>query len=168
MSTKAKMTVGKSFEVIIVHPECLNNRFNNLNEQISHRAHDLYESRGRENGHDLEDWLRAESELFCRVPVTIKESNDHLTVLAELAECNAPEIEISAEPQRVFISGKRYHDTERTEKKADYTQQAFAEFIRGIELPAEVDPLQVKAILENGVLNITLPKTGINKAADTE
>lgn len=28
--------------------------------KISQRAHELYEARGREEGHDLEDWLQAE------------------------------------------------------------------------------------------------------------
>jgi hypothetical protein len=34
-----------------------------LNDRIRCRAYELYEQRGREDGHDLEDWLRAESEL---------------------------------------------------------------------------------------------------------
>ena len=33
------------------------------NEDIAKRAYDLYETRGLENGHDVEDWLRAEQEL---------------------------------------------------------------------------------------------------------
>lgn len=32
-------------------------------EQIRRRAHELYEARGREEGHDLEDWLQAEAEI---------------------------------------------------------------------------------------------------------
>jgi len=32
-------------------------------EQIRIRAYELYEARGREDGHELEDWLEAESEL---------------------------------------------------------------------------------------------------------
>jgi hypothetical protein len=32
-------------------------------ERIRLRAYDLYEQRGREDGLDLDDWLRAESEL---------------------------------------------------------------------------------------------------------
>jgi len=31
-------------------------------EKIRQRAHELYEARGREEGHDLEDWLLAEAE----------------------------------------------------------------------------------------------------------
>ncbi|MGO9432799.1 MAG: DUF2934 domain-containing protein [Terracidiphilus sp.] len=34
-----------------------------LEDQIRARAYELYEERGKEDGHDLEDWLRAEAEL---------------------------------------------------------------------------------------------------------
>ena len=30
---------------------------------IAHRAYELFEMRGREHGHDREDWIRAEFEL---------------------------------------------------------------------------------------------------------
>jgi hypothetical protein len=32
----------------------------NMQEDIRHLAYDLYEQRGREDGHDLEDWFGAE------------------------------------------------------------------------------------------------------------
>ena len=35
----------------------------NLEEQIRRRAYELYEARGREDGHDLEDWRQAEAEI---------------------------------------------------------------------------------------------------------
>ena len=31
-------------------------------EQVRRRAYELYEQRGKDDGHDLEDWLQAESE----------------------------------------------------------------------------------------------------------
>lgn len=34
-----------------------------LQDQIRCRAYELYEQRGRGDGHDLDDWLRAESEV---------------------------------------------------------------------------------------------------------
>jgi hypothetical protein len=34
-----------------------------LEHQIRLRAYELYEARGREGGHEEEDWLRAEEEL---------------------------------------------------------------------------------------------------------
>jgi hypothetical protein len=35
-------------------------------EQIRCRAYELYEERGREDGHEVEDWLRAEAEVTGR------------------------------------------------------------------------------------------------------
>ncbi len=34
-----------------------------LEHQIRLRAQELYEARGREDGHELDDWLRAEEEI---------------------------------------------------------------------------------------------------------
>ena len=33
-------------------------------DAIAHRAYELFQERGREMGHDLDDWLRAEHELI--------------------------------------------------------------------------------------------------------
>lgn len=33
------------------------------NQEIRARAYELFEERGREEGHELDDWLRAESEI---------------------------------------------------------------------------------------------------------
>ena len=35
-------------------------------EQIRRRAYELYEARGRGNGHDLDDWFEAEAEITGR------------------------------------------------------------------------------------------------------
>jgi len=35
-----------------------------LEEDVRVRAYELYEARGQEDGHDLEDWLRAEDEII--------------------------------------------------------------------------------------------------------
>ena len=34
-----------------------------IEQQIQKRAYELYEQRGRTDGHELEDWLRAEGEI---------------------------------------------------------------------------------------------------------
>jgi hypothetical protein len=36
---------------------------------VAHRAYELYLERGREDGHDIDDWLQAERELQHPVPV---------------------------------------------------------------------------------------------------
>ena len=52
-STNPKAAGGKQTEYPI-----------DLEEQVRRRAYELYEQRGKEEGHDLEDWLQAESELM--------------------------------------------------------------------------------------------------------
>ncbi len=37
--------------------------FEEVQEQIRRRAYELYEARGKGDGHDLEDWLLAEVEV---------------------------------------------------------------------------------------------------------
>ena len=37
-------------------------------ELVRNRAYQLYEERGCENGHDLDDWLRAETEVMGKKP----------------------------------------------------------------------------------------------------
>ena len=40
-------------------------------DSVARRAYELYEQRGREHGHDLDDWLQAERELHSSVVITI-------------------------------------------------------------------------------------------------
>jgi hypothetical protein len=44
-------------------PSSVTSESEDLEDQIRLRAHELYEARGREDGHELEDWLRAEEEI---------------------------------------------------------------------------------------------------------
>ena len=41
-------------------------------ELIRKRAYDLYEQRGREPGHDREDWFKAEAEIMGRKPIKLE------------------------------------------------------------------------------------------------
>ena len=38
-----------------------------VQEKIRQRAYELYELRGKEDGHNLDDWLKAESEVIGNV-----------------------------------------------------------------------------------------------------
>jgi hypothetical protein len=42
-----------------------------LEEKIRQRAYELFEARGREEGHEFEDWLQAEAEIMGRKTDTI-------------------------------------------------------------------------------------------------
>ena len=42
----------------------------NVEEEVRRRAYELYAERGREDGHDLDDWLRAEAAIIGTAPKT--------------------------------------------------------------------------------------------------
>jgi hypothetical protein len=42
-----------------------------LEQQITCRAYELYEQRGRADGHDMDDWLSAESEIASGKPKAV-------------------------------------------------------------------------------------------------
>ena len=43
-----------------------NEATSNVQEEIRQRAYEIYEQRGRQDGHDLEDWLQSESEVVTK------------------------------------------------------------------------------------------------------
>jgi len=45
-------------------------------EYIRLRAYQIYEQRGREDGHDVEDWLEAEAEVFGKKSHTLPEQKE--------------------------------------------------------------------------------------------
>jgi len=133
-------------------------RVRELSNAIAHRAFELFDGRGRVPGHDLEDWLRAESELLHPVHLDLAESGDAFTVRAEVPGFSAKELEVGVEPQRLTISGKRESSEEHTSEKTIYKEQCSNQIYRAIDLPAEVDTSKVTATLKNGVLELSMPK----------
>ena len=133
-------------------------RIQDLSNSIARRAFEIFEDRGRAFGHDLEDWLRAESEFLHPIHLDIAESDDAVTVRAEVPGFSAKELEVGVEPHRLTISGKREAKEERTSKKTIYSEHCRNQIFRAIELPAEVDSSKVTATLKDGVLELSMPK----------
>lgn len=139
-----------------------------IENTIARRAYELFASSGFTDGHDLEDWLFAESELFGRMPVEVTETDKDLTVTAGLPGFTEKDIEIRVEPRRLFISGKREEKSEDKKKGATVYSERSTEVFRTVDLPADVDPDNVKATLSKGELEITLPKKEIGKKVTIE
>ena len=144
-------------------PADLQSKVQKLQLAIAGRAHDLFEARGREHGHDLEDWLRAESELLCPVSIAMSESKDRVGVRANVAGFDQSEIEVSVEPGRVIILGKRHKVQGRepgtTEPRGSHPDQ----ILEVIDLATEVLPEHVVVERKEGELILELPAASKNK-----
>jgi len=120
---------------------------------IARRAHELFEARGREHGHDLEDWLRAESELLSPVSIAMSESRDLVRVRANVADFKPGEIEASIEPHRITILGKRKPSTATTEIGATEQHASHPDrILQVIDLATEVIPELATVKLRPGEL----------------
>ena len=142
----------------LVSPLDLFNRMQQLSDSIARRAFEIFEGNGRIFGRDLDDWFHAESELLHPIHVDVAESDEGLTVHAEVPGFTAKELEVSVEPRRLTIAGKRETKEERKEQKTIYTERCSDEILRVIDLPADVDTTKVAATLKDGVLELQMPK----------
>lgn len=131
---------------------------------IAHRAHELFEARGREHGHDREDWFRAESELLCPVTVSMSESEDRISVCANVAGFDETELEVSIEPSRITILGrKEAADTQAKFGTIERTALLPGQIMEVVDLATEVMPERAVVELQAGVLKVELPTAAKEK-----
>ena len=143
-------------------------RINEVRDSIAKRAFEIFEGKGRWLGRELDDWLRAESELLHPMHLELAESDSDLTVKAEVPGFNAKELEINIEPRRLTVTGKRETKDETKRGKTVYSELCGNEILRVIDLPAEVDISNVSAVLKDGMLNIKMAKAAAPKSVRVE
>ena len=131
---------------------------------LSRRAYEIFEENGRTFGRDLEHWFQAERELLHPVHVNIAESDDSLHIQAEVPGFSEKELEISVEPCRLTITGKRETSKEEKKGKTVYAERCADQILRIVDLPVEVETDKVAAMLKNGVLELTMPKVAKARA----
>lgn len=137
-------------------------------DSIARRAFEIFEGNGRRFGRDLEDWLQAEAELLHPVHLEISETEQALTVRAEVPGFAEKDLEIDLEPRRLTIKGKRESLEEHKKGKTVYAERCSDEIFRVVDLPDEVDTASnaIKATYDKGMLTIALPKREKAKARE--
>src|SRR5579863_4225259 len=148
-----------------VEPQAIYNRMNELYDAISRRAFELFEGDGRIVGRDLDHWLKAESEVLHPAHVRIRESEDAITIDAEVPGFSANELQLSLEPRRLTISGKKQSSSESKKGNVLYSERCSNELLRTVELPLEVNVSRAKATLNNGILELSAPKLAAAKVS---
>jgi len=91
--------------------------------------------------------------------VDVIDENDSIKVIADLPGFNKEDINLYIEDGNLVIKAERRKEVE--ERGKDYIRQerSYGEVYRKIALPTEIDVDKVKASYNNGVLEVTLPKT---------
>jgi len=146
------------------NPADLNPKVQEVQLAIARRAHELFEARGREHGHDLEDWFRAQSELLYPVSLSVSESEDRISVRANVVGFDATELEFSVEPRRIVILGKKEKSGTKAENRS--IEQAGShpqQILEVVDLATEVMPERAIVRIQEGVLKFELPTVATNE-----
>lgn len=151
-----------------VAPKYLIERIEKMYADIANRAFHMFEDDGRIFGRDLEHWLKAETELLHPVHVDVTEKDDALEVRAEVPGFEAKDLEITLEPQRLIVSGKRETKEEAAKGKTFYKEMCSNEILRQVALPFAVDASKATATLKNGVLELHAPKSAATATTHVE
>ena len=109
---------------------------------------------------DVEPFLRGEV-TWGKVPaIDVAETATTYEVTAELPGLDEKNIEVKFSDGTLTIRGEKKEEKE--EKKKDYylSERHYGSFQRSFSVPEDVDAEKIEATFKNGVLAVTLPKTG--------
>ncbi len=142
--------------------------FDKVTDRIRKRAYDFFSQHGFDDGHDIEDWLKAEREV-CWPAAELAEDDEEFTLKVALAGFDADDITVTANPRALMIKA-RQESKKSSEKDEDDSKLRWSEFrsedvYRQVELPAEVDIEKIKASYKRGMLKIEAPKIAAKKPA---
>ncbi|MFH1428035.1 MAG: Hsp20/alpha crystallin family protein [Patescibacteria group bacterium] len=112
-----------------------------------------------ENG---EEWIDEEYEEG-QLSIDVYQTAKAIIVKSTIAGVKPDEIDISINNDMLTIRGKREHQEEVNEDDYLYRECYWGSFSRSVILPVEIQADKIEAVLENGVLTITLPKAKTSK-----
>ena len=88
----------------------------------------------------------------------VKETDDAITVDAELPGLKQEEIKVTVEEGVLAISAERKQEKDEKTKNVHRTERYYGQMERRLALPASVEDGKIDAVYKDGVLHITLPK----------
>lgn len=88
----------------------------------------------------------------------VVEKDDRFLIDLELPGFEREDVEVTMEQGTLTIRGRR--STEREEKEENYhlRERAYGRFSRSFSLPRSIDPDEVEARYDNGILRVEVPK----------
>jgi len=120
-----------------------------MNRLFDSFFHDPFGSMGESLG-NLSAWSPS---------LDVAETDNEVTVRAEIPGADPKDIDVSVEGNRLLISGEKKESSEKKEQSFYQRETYYGRFSRQVELPQGVDPNNVNAEYKGGVLTVHLKKT---------
>jgi HSP20 family protein len=89
------------------------------------------------------------------------ESKDDIRVMLELPGMRPEDVEVNLEDNVLTISGEKKEEREEEDQESRWhlSERRYGRFSRSFVLPRDVEQEKIQARFENGVLNVTIPKS---------
>jgi HSP20 family protein len=89
----------------------------------------------------------------------VSETDKEMRIQAELPGVSEKDIEVALHEDVLTIRAEKKQEHKEEREGVHFSERTFGTFQRSLRLPYQVNPDQVQARFENGVLSVTLPKT---------
>ena len=128
-------------------------------DQVRQRALELFETRGREYGHALEDWLKAEREILGGWSAAeLKEVDGKFELEMTLPRYDAKDVQVTATPNEIIVQADTQHEKKSAEGRVLWSEFGSNHLRRRIELPEPINVDKINATLEKGLLRVAAAK----------
>ena len=91
--------------------------------------------------------------------MNVSETESEIRVEAELPGVREEDIDVSLQDEVLTIRGEKKFERKDEKESFHFVERSYGTFQRSVRLPFPINPDQVRATFENGVLTVTLPKS---------
>lgn len=133
--------------------EDVSNRLNTIFGKLPVRAESEQELFG------LTDWTPS---------VDISETDTAYLIKGEIPGVKKEDIKVTVEDGMITMRGERRQEKEEKDEKFHRVERSYGSFMRSFRLPEDADDSAVKAEFKDGMISVTLPKSGKAKSKPKE
>ena len=98
----------------------------------------------------------------------VAETDKEIEITAELPGLEEKDVQVNVADNVLTIKGEKKSEKEQKDKNYRMFERSYGSFSRTLELPAGINPDNIKASLSNGVLKVTVPKPAPAQAKKVE
>jgi HSP20 family molecular chaperone IbpA len=118
--------------------ESIADEIQDMYDEITQRAYEIFQRRGGNATLDLEDWLTAERELVHKPNVRIEEAGQRMVVTVYLGEIGPLQVQLLVTPDAMLVQGP--------------TPTGSKKLFRAVQFPRRIDVTKAEALYGDGCL----------------
>lgn len=103
-----------------------------------------------------------------RPQLDIAERDDEYVISVEVPGVEEKDVKLTLDDQRLIIEGEKRQENKTEEDRYQRVERAYGSFRRVLDLPTDAKAEAIKASFANGVLTITVPRSGEVKSTRRE